>query len=82
MRLIEPDAGSVTLAGQEITGLDAAALRQTRSNIQMVFQDPYASLNPRMTVRDLITEPAFLHAGIGPQERAALAGDLLHHGIH
>ena len=77
MRLIEPDEGSVTLAGQEITGLDAAALRQARCNIQMVFQDPYASLNPRMTVRDLITEPAFLHAGIGPQERAALAGDLL-----
>ena len=77
MRLIEPDAGSVTLAGQEITGLDAAALRQARSNIQMVFQDPYASLNPRMTVRDLITEPAFLHSGIGPQERAELAGDLL-----
>lgn len=77
MRLIEPDEGSVTLAGQEITGLDPAALRQARSHIQMVFQDPYASLNPRMTVRDLITEPAFLHASIGSQERAALAGDLL-----
>ncbi len=77
MRLIEPDGGSVTLAGQEITGLDAAALRQARSNIQMVFQDPYASLNPRMTVRDLITEPAYLHAGLSPAERAALAGDLL-----
>ncbi|MEL6521700.1 MAG: ABC transporter ATP-binding protein [Pseudomonadota bacterium] len=77
MRLIEPDAGSVTLAGQEITGLDAAALRQARSDIQMVFQDPYASLNPRMSVRDLITEPAYLHSGLGPAERAALAGDLL-----
>ncbi len=77
MRLIEPDEGSVTLNGKEIMGLDAAALRQTRSNIQMVFQDPYASLNPRMTVRDLITEPAFLHSGMGPDARAALAGDLL-----
>ena len=77
MRLIEPDEGSVTLAGQEIMGLDEVALGQMRSNIQMVFQDPYASLNPRMTVRDLITEPAFLHAGIGPQERAALASVLL-----
>ncbi len=77
MRLIEPDAGTVTLAGQEITGLDAAALRQARSNIQMVFQDPFASLNPRMTVRDLITEPAYLHSGIGPDARARLAGDLL-----
>ncbi len=77
MRLIEPDGGSVMLDGTDIAGLDAAALRQARSNIQMVFQDPFASLNPRMTVRDLITEPAYLHSGIGPEARAALAGDLL-----
>jgi peptide/nickel transport system ATP-binding protein/glutathione transport system ATP-binding protein len=77
MRLIEPDKGQVTLNGAEITGLDDAALRQARSGIQMVFQDPFASLNPRMTVRDLITEPAYLHSGLGPAERAALAGDLL-----
>ncbi|MEO1606673.1 MAG: ABC transporter ATP-binding protein [Pseudomonadota bacterium] len=77
MRLIEPDAGSVTLAGQEITGLDEDDLRRARGNIQMVFQDPFASLNPRMTVRDLITEPAYLHSGLGPRERAALAGELL-----
>ncbi|MEL7152394.1 MAG: ABC transporter ATP-binding protein [Pseudomonadota bacterium] len=77
MRLIEPDAGSVTLAGQEITGLYEDDLRRARGNIQMVFQDPFASLNPRMTVRDLITEPAYLHSGLGPRERAALAGELL-----
>ncbi len=77
MRLIEPDAGQVTLNGAEITGLDDAALRQARGGIQMVFQDPFASLNPRMTVRDLITEPAYLHSGLSPAERAALAGDLL-----
>lgn len=77
MRLIEPDAGSVVLAGQDITLLDATGLRRARSNVQMVFQDPYASLNPRMKVRDLITEPAFLHSGIGPEERVRLAGDLL-----
>lgn len=77
MRLIEPDAGAVVLAGQDITGLGPAALRQARRQIQMVFQDPFASLNPRMTVRDLITEPAYLHSGIGPSERAALARDLL-----
>ncbi|MBE0455339.1 MAG: ABC transporter ATP-binding protein [Roseovarius sp.] len=77
MRLIEPDAGTVTLNGQDITTLDARGLRSARSNIQMVFQDPFASLNPRMKVRDLITEPAYLHSGIGAEERAALAGDLL-----
>ena len=70
--------GKVTLAGREITW----AGRQPRcgrhaADIQMVFQDPFASLNPRMTVRDLITEPAYLHSGLGPAERAALAGDLL-----
>lgn len=77
MRLIEPDAGSITLAGQDITTLDEAGLRRARGKVQMVFQDPFASLNPRMTVRDLITEPAYLHKGIGPKERVALAEDLL-----
>ena len=77
MRLIEPDAGTIALDGQDITTLDALALRRARSQIQMVFQDPFASLNPRMKVRDLITEPAFLHSGIDPEARARLAGDLL-----
>lgn len=77
MRLIEPDGGQVVLDGQEITGLNATALRQARSAIQMVFQDPYASLNPRMTVRDLITEPAYLHTGLDHAARSALAADLL-----
>lgn len=77
MRLIEPDSGTVALDGKKITGLDETELRQARSRIQMVFQDPFASLNPRMTVRDLITEPAYLHSGLGQEARAALAGDLL-----
>ena len=77
MRLIEPDGGSVILDGTEITGLDEGALRKARSNIQMVFQDPFASLNPRMTVRDLVTEPAYIRSGLGPRERAEMAGDLL-----
>jgi peptide/nickel transport system ATP-binding protein/glutathione transport system ATP-binding protein len=77
MRLIEPDVGTIALDGEDITKLDAQALRRARSNIQMVFQDPFASLNPRMKVRDLITEPAFLHSGIAPEARARLAGDLL-----
>ncbi|WP_417269432.1 ABC transporter ATP-binding protein [Celeribacter sp.] len=77
MRLIEPDAGRVTLAGQDLTAMDDAALRQARSNIQMVFQDPFASLNPRMKVRDLVTEPAYLHSGISGAARDALATELL-----
>jgi len=77
MRLIEPDGGQVVLDGQEITGLNASALRQARGAIQMVFQDPYASLNPRMIVRDLITEPAYLKARLDRAARSALAADLL-----
>lgn len=77
MRLIEPDAGSVTLAGSDITGLGLQSLQQARADVQMVFQDPFASLNPRMKVRDLITEPAYLHSGLSSQARADLAADLL-----
>ncbi|WP_421906270.1 ABC transporter ATP-binding protein [Mameliella sp.] len=77
MRLIEPDAGRVILDGREITELDAQALQQARANVQMVFQDPFASLNPRMKVRDLITEPAYLHSGLQGAARTKLAADLL-----
>ncbi len=77
MRLIEPDAGRVRLAGRDITQLDAAALRQARADIQMVFQDPFASLNPRMKIADLVTEPAHLHSGITGEARRALAENLL-----
>ncbi|MEM8730712.1 MAG: ABC transporter ATP-binding protein [Pseudomonadota bacterium] len=77
MRLIEPDAGEVRLDGRDFTGLQDDELRRERSNLQMVFQDPFASLNPRMTVQDLITEPAYLHDGIGARDRQALARDLL-----
>ncbi|MBW3097718.1 ABC transporter ATP-binding protein [Pseudohoeflea sp. DP4N28-3] len=77
MRLIEPDAGRVILAGRELTGLCPRRLQEARANVQMVFQDPFASLNPRMRVRDLITEPAFLHKGISGKERTEMAENLL-----
>lgn len=77
MRLIEPSAGEVRVAGQDFTALSDSNLRQARSNLQMVFQDPFASLNPRMKVRDLITEPAYLHHGLSGRARKALALELL-----
>lgn len=77
MRLIEPDAGNVTLAGHEITKLDPISMRSARKDLQMVFQDPFASLNPRMTVRDLITEPAYLYKGLSRVQRQNLAEQLL-----
>lgn len=77
MRLVEPSAGAITLMGARIDGLSRAALKSHRAGIQMVFQDPYASLNPRMSIRDVVTEPAFLHGMVGGKTRTALALDLL-----
>ena len=61
LRLIEPTEGRVVLDGQEITELDANQLRDLRANMQLVFQDPFGSLNPRLTVSQTIDEPLKLH---------------------
>lgn len=61
LRLIEPDEGSVLLDGQDLLGLNAHALRQVRRRMQVVFQDPWASLNPRLTVRELVGEGVTVH---------------------
>lgn len=68
LRLIEPTAGSIRFADQEVEKLDAEALRQLRRDIQIVFQDPYSSLNPRLPVGLAITEPMKVH-GIGTSEQ-------------
>jgi oligopeptide/dipeptide ABC transporter ATP-binding protein len=57
LRLIEPTSGSVKLEGEEIAGLDAGRMRQRRRDMQIIFQDPYASLNPRMTAGAIVAEP-------------------------
>ncbi len=64
LRLLEPTAGEVILNGQDVTQLNKEDLRQTRRHMQMVFQDPYASLNPRMTVGSIIGESLRIH-GLG-----------------
>src|SRR5882724_6845798 len=61
VRLVEPTAGSITLGGADITKLDGAALRAQRRKLQMIFQDPYGSLNPRMTVEDIVGEALDIH---------------------
>ncbi len=61
LRLVDATAGSVKLAGSEILDLRGSALRERRRDMQMVFQDPYASLNPRMTVFDILAEPLRVH---------------------
>ncbi len=61
LRLLEPTAGSVRFAGEDLLQLSPARLRQMRRRMQIVFQDPYSSLNPRRTVGDAIGEPLFVH---------------------
>jgi oligopeptide/dipeptide ABC transporter ATP-binding protein len=57
VKLLQPTGGRITLAGTDVTHLDDAAMRPHRRRIQMVFQDPYASLNPRLTAGDIVGEP-------------------------
>lgn len=70
LRLIEPTAGNVLFDNIDVRSLDAAKLRRMRTRMQIVFQDPFSSLNPRMTVSKAIEEPIKLHGIItDPQER-------------
>lgn len=64
LQLLKPTAGSVTFGGRELTTMRREELRTVRRELQIVFQDPYASLNPRMTVGDIVAEPLVVH-GIG-----------------
>lgn len=61
MRLEEPTAGKVIFEGKDLTALKGNQLRSLRKNIQIIFQDPYASLNPRMKIKDIIAEPIKIH---------------------
>jgi oligopeptide transport system ATP-binding protein len=64
LQLLKPTSGTITFMGKELTTLGREPLRRTRRDMQIVFQDPYASLNPRMTVGDIVAEPLDVH-GIG-----------------
>ena len=80
LRLIEATAGQIAFAGRDLRGIDRAALRGLRREMQIIFQDPYASLNPRMTVREILEEPLRLHGlGDAPTRKArieALLGEV------
>ncbi|MGX4806048.1 ABC transporter ATP-binding protein [Bradyrhizobium guangdongense] len=77
LRLIEPDAGSVRFGGRDLLSLDADALRKFRREAQIIFQDPYASLNPRMTVGQILTEPLALHDLVPSAQRRERVAELL-----
>jgi oligopeptide transport system ATP-binding protein len=61
IRLLDSTEGSIEFLGSEITNLDSKSLKETRRNFQMIFQDPFSSLNPRMTVEKILMEPYMIH---------------------
>ncbi len=78
LRLLEPSGGSIAFEGIDLTHLSQRSLRPLRRKMQMIFQDPYASLNPRMTIGAAIAEPLVIHGlAATKQERAARVQELL-----
>ena len=77
MRLLEPTEGTVEFDGKELTSLSAEEMRKTRRDIQMVFQDPYASLNPRHTIEKILGEPLLVHGMRDSKERRGKINDFL-----
>jgi oligopeptide transport system ATP-binding protein len=77
LRLIEADQGTITFAGEDVRAADAARLRALRRRMQIVFQDPFGSLDPRMTVREILEEPFLIHHIGDAVERAQRVRRLL-----
>lgn len=77
LRLIEPDEGSIRFKGEDLRAQSAAQLRATRRHMQMVFQDPYSCLNPRMSIVESIAEPLLVHGLADRSERTDQAHRML-----
>jgi oligopeptide/dipeptide ABC transporter ATP-binding protein len=77
LRLEDPTGGTIRLHGADITSLDADAMRPLRRHVQIVFQDPYASLNPRWSIGTLMADPLRLHTTLSRAERRVRAAELL-----
>ncbi|WP_406854361.1 oligopeptide/dipeptide ABC transporter ATP-binding protein [Alsobacter sp. KACC 23698] len=77
MRLIEPSAGEVFIAGRNVTTMNHAQMREQRRHVQLIFQDPYASLNPRMTIGQAIAEPLMLQNVVPAGQRPKRVAELL-----
>lgn len=77
LRLIEPTQGSVEFNGQDIGSLEGKEMRLLRRRMQIIFQDPYSSLDPRMKVDDIVSEPLYALQGLSKNNRRKTAGQLL-----
>lgn len=77
LQLHEPTSGSVRYRGRELVGLDKNDLRELRKEVQMVFQDPYASLNPKMPVNDIVAEALVIHENMSTSDRLDRVAELL-----
>lgn len=75
--LLVPDSGEIWFDGKDISKLSQAEMRPLRKNIQMIFQDPAGSLNPRMRVEDLVEEPLLIHTNLSKPERMKIVHELL-----
>jgi oligopeptide/dipeptide ABC transporter ATP-binding protein len=69
LKLLEPTAGKINIRGADVTNLDAEQMLPYRRQMQMIYQDPYASLNPRMSAGDIVGEPLAIHRVAGPAQR-------------
>jgi ABC-type oligopeptide transport system ATPase subunit len=77
LRLIEPTSGSVTFAGKDVLAASAGDLRSLRREMQIIFQDPFGSLDPRMTVEQVVVEPFIVHEKMSREARALRAAELM-----
>jgi peptide/nickel transport system ATP-binding protein len=79
VRLVDPSSGTIAFKGRDVTAMDGRELQSVRRSIQMIFQDPFASLNPRQTIRTILTAPLTVH-GIGERkQREAIAAQMVTH---
>ena len=78
LRLIEPTSGSIRFKGEDVLGFSKGRLREARRQMQIVFQDPYSSLNPRMRARDIVEEPLIIHKLGTRAVRRERVDELLH----
>ena len=76
LRLVEPDSGEVLFREENVLGFSRSRMRVARRDMQIVFQDPYSSLNPRMRAGDIVEEPLIIHELGGASERAARVSEL------